>query len=212
MVSWKVCVEVYSKFVCNFRKSTVIQLSFKWSLLNLELTFHWVCYLQKNFMIISFIIPLKSAIYFKGQLTVTYESFSVVFCYVVLGIWVRKYKSWVVSGDVIEKCLPLKSVIYFKDQLIVIFDSLCVVFCYIFLGIWVRKYKSWEVSGDVIEKCLKWSKQPYLSLLVIKNILILTSVIDNLINCHLHMIVSFFDAARREWIILGSNGEMPSHP
>ena len=47
---------------------------------------------------------------------------------------------------------------------------------------------------------------------VIENILILTSVIDNLINCHLHMIVSFFDAARREWIILGSNGEMPSHP
>lgn len=139
MVSWKGCVEVYTKFVCNVRTSTVIQLSFKWSLLNLELTFHWVCYLQKNFMIISFIIPLKSAIYFKGQLTVIFGSFSVVFCHIFLGIWVRKYKSWVVSGDVIEICLPLKSVIYFKDQLTKIFDFLSVVFCYIFLGKWVRK-------------------------------------------------------------------------
>ena len=140
---------------------------------------------------------------------ILYLLFSVIF-FGYMGKKIQILSS--IRCDVIEKCLPLKSVIYFKDQLTVIFDSLCVVFCYIFLGIWVRKYKSWVVSGDVIEKCLKWLKQPYLSLLVIKNILILTSVIDNLINCHLHMIVSFFDAAQREWIILGSNGEMPSHP
>ena len=57
---------------------------------------------------------------------------------------------------------------------------------------------------------IRWCYRKMLE--VIENILILTSVIDNLINCHLYMIVSFFDAARREWIILGSNGEMPSHP
>ena len=133
MVSWKVCVEVYSKFVCNFRKSTVIQLSFKWSLLNLELTFHWVRYLQKNFMIISFIIPLKSAIYFRGQLTVIFDTLSVVFCYIFLGIWVRKYKSWVVSGDVIEKCLKwLKTSLFWLVLLII---SLIVTYIWLYLSL-----------------------------------------------------------------------------
>ena len=202
MVSWKVCVEVYSKFVCNFRKSTVIQLSFKWSLLNLELTFHWVCYLQKNFMIISSIIPLKSAIYFKGQLTVIFDSLSVVFCYIFLGYMGKKiqilssirwcYRKMLATQECDLLQRPVNCNIWF---------SLCCFLLY-FFGYMGKKIQ--------ILSSIRWCYRKMLE--VIENILILTSVIDNLINCHLHMIVSFFDAARREWIILGSNGEMPSHP
>ena len=82
-----------------------------------------------------------------------------------------------------------------------IWFSLCCFLLY-FFGYMGKKIQ--------ILSSIRWCYRKMLE--VIENILILTSVIDNLINCHLHMIVSFFDAARREWIILGSNGEMPSHP
>ena len=78
-------------------------------------------------------LPLKSVIYFKDQLTVIFDSLCVVFCYIFLGIWVRKYKSWVVSGDVIEKCLKwLKTSLFWLVLLII---SLIVTYIWLYLSL-----------------------------------------------------------------------------